>query len=51
MPRIGIDEKAFRKACNYITLIDDLDNSTVEEISDGSDTRAADDCCFQLSAA
>jgi hypothetical protein len=35
MPRIGIDEKAFRKGHNYITLIYDLDRSTAEAISDG----------------
>lgn len=46
MPRIGIDEMAFRKGQNYITLIYDLDNSTVEAISDGNDTKAADDCYF-----
>jgi transposase len=32
MPRIGIDEKAFRKGQSYITMIYDLDNSTVEAI-------------------
>jgi len=49
MPRIGIDEKAFRKGQNYITLIYDLDTSTVEAISDGHDTNAADACYSQLS--
>ena len=49
LPRIGIDEKAFRKGQNYITLIYDLDESTVEAISDGHDTAAADACFDQLS--
>jgi hypothetical protein len=37
MPRLGIDEKVFLKSQNYITLLNDLDNSTVEAISDGID--------------
>ena len=49
MPRIGIDEKAFRKGQNYITLIYDLDNSTVEAIADGNDTDSGRDCFSQLS--
>ena len=49
MPRIGIDEKAFRKGQNYITLIYDLDNSTVEAISDGNDTESGMHCFSQLS--
>ncbi|APZ93038.1 Transposase [Fuerstiella marisgermanici] len=49
LPRIGIDEKAFRKRHNYVTLIYDLDKSTVEAISDGHDTAAADACFDQLS--
>jgi len=28
VPRLGIDEKAFLKGQNYITLLYDLDNST-----------------------
>jgi len=48
LPRIGIDEKAFRKGHDYITLIYDLDESTVEAISDGNDTAAADACYDQL---
>ncbi|PHQ36988.1 ISL3 family transposase [Rhodopirellula bahusiensis] len=51
MPRIGIDEKAFRKGQNYITLIYDLDRSTVEAISDGNDTDAGNACFSQLSQA
>jgi len=49
MPRIGIDEKAFRKGQNYITMIYDLDNSTVEAISDGNDTESGNRCFSQLS--
>ena len=49
MPRIGIDEKAFRKGHNYITLVYDLDRSTVEAISDGHDTESANACFSQLS--
>lgn len=49
MPRIGIDEKAFRKGQNYITLIYNLDRSTVEAISDGNDTEAGNACFSQLS--
>jgi transposase len=49
MPRIGIDEKAFRKGHNYITLIYDLDRSTVEAISDGNDIRAGNTAFSQLS--
>lgn len=51
MPRIGIDEKAFRKGQNYITLIYDLDNRTVEAISDGNDTGSGNACFSQLSQA
>lgn len=51
MPRIGIDEKAFRKGQNYITLIYDLDRSTVEAISDGNDTDSGNACFSQLSQA
>lgn len=49
LPRIGIDEKAFRKGQNYVTLIYDLDESTVEPISDGHETAAADARFDQLS--
>ena len=51
LPRIGIDEKAFRKGQDYVTLIYDLDESTVEAISDGNNTEAADACYDQLSDA
>lgn len=50
LPRIGIDEKAFRKGHDYVTLIYDLDQSTVEAISDGNDTAAGNACFSQLSA-
>ena len=50
MPRLGLDEKAFRKGQDYITLIYDVDQSTVEAISDGNDAAAADACFSQLSA-
>ena len=49
LPRIGIDEKAFAKGQNYITLLYDLDNSTVEAISDGNDTESGVDCLSLLS--
>jgi len=50
LPRIGIDEKAFRKGQSYITLLYDLDNSTVEAIADGNDTDSGNACFSQLSA-
>ena len=49
LPRIGIDEKAFAKGQSFVSLIYDLDNSTVEAISDGRDTEAAIACFSQLS--
>ena len=49
MPRLGIDEKAFRKGQNYVTMIYDLDNSTVEAISDGNNTESGNQCFAQLS--
>jgi transposase len=49
LPRIGIDEKAFAKGHDYVTLLYDLDNSTVEAISDGHDTKAGVACISQLS--
>lgn len=49
LPRIGIDEKAFRKGQSYITLIYDLDRSTVEAISNGNDTASGNACFSQLS--
>ncbi len=49
MPRLGIDEKSFTKGQSYFTLLYDLDRSTVEAISEGSDTQAADECFSRLS--
>jgi transposase len=49
LPRIGIDEKAFARGQSYVSMIYDLDNSTVEAISDGHDTEAAIACFSQLS--
>lgn len=49
LPRIGIDEKAFSKGQSYITLLYDLDNSTVEAISDGNDTQSGEACFSRLS--
>lgn len=49
LPRIGLDEKAFKKGHRYISMIYDLDNSTVEAISEGNDTEAAKDCFSSLS--
>lgn len=51
MPRIGIDEKAFRKGHNYISMVYDLDKGTVEAIADGNDTEAGIACFSQLSQA
>ena len=48
---MGIDEKAFLKGQSYITLLHDLDNSTVEAISDGNDTESGVACFSQLSEA
>ena len=49
VPRLGIDEKAFLKGQNDITLLYDLDNSTVEAISDENDTDGGIACLSQLS--
>ena len=49
IPRVGIDEKAFRKGQNYVALLYDLDRSTVEATSDGNDTASGDACFSQLS--
>lgn len=48
LPHIGIDEKSFRKGHSYITLIYDVDNSTVEAIAEGHDEAAANECFSQL---
>ena len=49
LPRVGIDENAFAKRHKYITLLYDLDRSTVEAISDGHDTQSGSDCLSELS--
>jgi len=49
LPRIGIDEKAFAKGQHYVSILYDLDNSTVEAIEEGHDTEAAKACFSQLS--
>jgi transposase len=51
IPRLGIDEKAFAKGQSYLTLLVDLDRSTVEAISEGNDVEGARACFSQLSAA
>src|SRR5690606_26554219 len=51
IPRIGIDEKAFRKGQDYLTLIYDLDASTVMAISDGNNTESGNAYFSQLSEA
>ena len=48
MPRLGLDEKAFKKGHSYITLLYDLDNSSVEAISEGNDADAAKACFSEL---
>ena len=48
MPRLGIDEKAFKKGHSYLTLLYDLDNSTVEAVSEGNDAEAAKACYSEL---
>lgn len=50
MPRVGIDEKAFKKGQSYLTLLYDLDTSTVEAISEGNSTESGNACFSQLSA-
>jgi transposase len=49
MPKIGIDEKAFKKGHSYLTLLVDLENSTVESIAEGNDTDAGIACLSSLS--
>ena len=50
MPRVGIDEKSFAKGHSYMTLLYDLDNSTVEAIAEGKDEDAANACFSELSS-
>lgn len=49
LPHVGIDEKAFLKGQNYITLVYDLDHSSVEAISDGNDAEAGFEALSSLS--
>ena len=49
LQHIGIDEKAFAKGQNYVTLLFDLDNSTVEAVTPGRDNEAAKACYAELS--
>ena len=49
LPRIGIDEKAFAKGRKFVSILYNLDNSTVEAIEEGHDTQAAKSCFSQLS--
>ena len=48
LPHIGIDEKSFAKGQSYMTLIYDLDNSTVEAVAQGHNAEAADECFSKL---
>ncbi len=49
LPRIGIDEKAFSKGQKYVSILYNIDNSTVEAIQEGHDFDAAKACFSQLS--
>ncbi len=40
LPRIGIDEKAFSKGQKYVSILYNIDNSTVEAIQEGHDVDA-----------
>jgi hypothetical protein len=48
LPRIGIDEKALSKGQSYVTIVYNLDESTVEAIQEGYDVEAAKACLSQL---
>ena len=48
LPRIGIDEKAFAIGRKYVSILYNLENSTVEAIEEGHDTEAAKSCLSQL---
>jgi transposase len=43
---MGMDEKAFAKGQSYLTLLVDLDRSTVEAISEGNDVAGAKSLFF-----
>ncbi len=49
MPCLGIDEKAFKKGQSTMAMLFDLDNSTVEAISEGNSTELGVACLSQLS--
>jgi hypothetical protein len=49
LPRIGIDEKAFAKGRQFVSILYNLVNSTVEAIEEGYDTEAAKSFFSQLS--
>jgi transposase len=51
IPHLGIDEKAFAKGQSYLTLLVNLDDSTVEAIAEGNDVAGAQNCFAQLSEA
>jgi transposase len=48
---VGIDEKAFAKGHSYLTLLVNVDRSTVEAIAEGNDVAGAQSCFAQLSEA
>ena len=49
LPRVGLDEKAFSKGQSYVTVLYDLDQSTVDAVSFGNDTESAVACFSELS--
>jgi len=50
LPRVGLDEKAFSKGQRYVTVLYDLDQSTVEAVTFGNDAESAVACFSELSA-
>ena len=49
-PYLGSDEKSFAKGQSYVTLLYDLNRSTVEALADGNDAASAEACFAVLSA-